>query len=94
MVDALVGAVVGCFVGADGVEELVFGVAAVGAAVGEEDGGAANAEEAVGEEHGAAVAEVPVESYVFRADDEAIRVGVDLYVYRQILDWSFNYFFN
>lgn len=46
--------------GADGVDELVFGAAAVAGAVGEEDGGAAHAEEAVGDEHGAVVAEVPV----------------------------------
>ncbi|KAK8962227.1 hypothetical protein KSP40_PGU018190 [Platanthera guangdongensis] len=73
-----VGVVVGAFVGADGVEELVFREAAVGAAVREEDGGAADAEEAVGEEHGAGVAEVPVEGDVFCADDEAVGVRLRL----------------
>lgn len=52
---------------ADGVEELVFGTVAIMAAVGEEDGGAAHAEEAVGDEHGAVVAKVPIESDVLCA---------------------------
>lgn len=55
--------------GPDGVEELVFGAAVVAGRGGEEEGGAADAEEAVWEEHGLVVAEVPVLGDVFGADD-------------------------
>lgn len=54
--------------GADSVNELVLGAAAVGPTVGEEDGSAAQSEEAVGEEHRAVIAKVPIEGYVLHAD--------------------------
>ncbi|KAH0450336.1 hypothetical protein IEQ34_021028 [Dendrobium chrysotoxum] len=57
--EATVGAVVGREVGADDVYELVFGAGEVGRGGGEEDGGAAEAEEAVGDKHGAELALVP-----------------------------------
>ncbi|KAF7806934.1 polygalacturonase-like [Senna tora] len=65
--DTAVGPIVRAFMGADGVDELVLGTAAVRGAIGEEDGGTAHAEEAVGDEHGAVVAEVPIESDVLHA---------------------------
>nr|CAD1823867.1 unnamed protein product [Ananas comosus var. bracteatus] len=52
--------------------------AALGGAVGEQHGGPPHAEEAVGDEHGLAVAEVPVERDVLRADDDGVGGAVHL----------------
>lgn len=80
MVYAGVGTVVGAFVRANGVDELVFGSVAVGAAVGEEDGCAAQAEEAVGDEHGAVPAKVGIGGHILRGDHQCIAVGMYLYM--------------
>jgi hypothetical protein len=47
LVNAVKGVVVRSFVCTDGVDELVFGAAAVGGAVREENGGATHSEDAV-----------------------------------------------
>lgn len=65
-------------VGADHVDELVLGAAAVGGFVGQEDSSATDAEEAVGYQHGFFVAEVPVLGDVFGAHDDGVGVAVDL----------------
>ena len=70
--------VVRAAVGAHGVDELVLGPGAVGAAVGEEDGGAADAEERVGHQHRPVVAHVGVEGDVLRAHHQRVRVRVHL----------------
>ena len=49
-----------------------------GKPVGENDGGATDAEQAVGDEHGALVAKVPVLGDVFCADDQGSAARVDL----------------
>ena len=66
--DAVVGAVGAGRVSVDVVEEVVLRAASVGGAVGEDDGGAADAEEAVDEDLGAVVAHVAVWCDVLCAD--------------------------
>jgi hypothetical protein len=76
--DAAEALVVRAAVGAHGVDELVLGPGPVGGAVGEEDGGAADAEERVGDQHRAVVAHVGVEGDVLRAHHQRVRVRVHL----------------
>jgi hypothetical protein len=73
--------VVRAAVGAHRVDQLVLGAPAVGAAVGEQDGRAAHAEERVGHQHGAVVAHVRVEGDVLRAHHQRVRVRVHLHAF-------------
>lgn len=72
------GAIVSAHVGKDDVGEAVLGSAAVGGVVGEDGGGAANAEEAVGDKHGAVLAEVAAWGDDLGAYYQCIVVGVRL----------------
>ncbi|KAH0468490.1 hypothetical protein IEQ34_003523 [Dendrobium chrysotoxum] len=64
--------------GAHDMDETVLGTAAVGGAIGEQDGGASDAEKTVGDEHRFSVAKIPVLGDVLGADDDGIGVAVDL----------------
>nr|GMD87173.1 Os03g0181550 [Ipomoea batatas] len=58
--------------------EAVLGAAVVAAAVGEEQGGAAHAEEAVRDEHRAVLTGVPIKAHHFSANNQSIVIRVSL----------------
>nr|GMD83799.1 myb-like protein P [Ipomoea batatas] len=72
------GAVVGGFVSPNNVLEAVLGAAVVTAAVGEEQGGAAHAEEAVRDQHRAVLTGVPIKAHHFGANHQSIVIRVSL----------------